>query len=736
MAGAGSAQERLDQIVSVIAADMVAEVCSAYVQRPGEVLELFATQGLKPSAVHNTRLRVGEGLVGDIAAHARPLVLDDAQAHPNFAYRPETGEEIYHSLMGVPILRSGRVLGVLVVQNRTRRRYTEEEVETLLTVAMVLAELVAGGDLIGQDELFPADGIALLPLRLEGMRLNVGMGMGVAVLHRPQFDITQLVAEDPDAEHDRLRQAFTDMHGALDDMFATSGVADGGESRDVLETYRMIAKDAGWLARIEEAIRTGLTAEAAVQRVRNDIRARMSQVTDAYLRERVYDFEDLADRLLQHLLGVDAITAARDLPDDVVVIARAMGPAQLLDYDRSRLRGLVLEEGSPTAHVAIVAHALDIPVVGRVRDAVAKIAPGDPVVVDGENGEVFVRPGEDVMDSFVGAVEARDERKAAYAVLRDAPAVTLDGERVSLNINAGLLIDLGHLDESGADGVGLFRTEIPLMAASAFPDVETQRQLYARVLNQAGGRPVVFRTFDVGGDKVLPYWHGSGEENPAMGWRALRVTLDRPAMLRQQIRALIRAAAGRDLCLMFPMVTEIAEYDAAYQVLQKELEHEEARGGALPENLAMGAMLEVPALIFQLPSLLKRVDFLSVGSNDLFQFLFASDRANPHLADRYDPLSPAVLSSMRTVVDACRAADVPLSLCGEMAGWPLDAMALVGLGFRNLSIAPSAVGPVKAMIRSLHVAPLRVYIDSLLDHPGHSVRENLRAFAMDHGVIT
>ncbi len=733
MASPCSAQERLDQVVKTIATDMVAEVCSIYLMRAGEVLELFATEGLKSEAVHRTRLRVGEGLVGDIAAHMRPLAVADAHTHPSFAYRPETGEEAYNSLMGVPVLRGGRNLGVIVVQNRTLRNYTEEEVETLETVATVLAELVASGELVNRSELLPADGIALLPLRLEGMRLNAGLAMGVAVLHQPQITIRQLVAENPDAELDRLREAMAGMHNALVDLIATWDLGPAGQHQEILETYRMIAEDRGWLGRISEAIKSGLTAEAAVQKVHNDIRARMSQISDHYMRERLLDFEDLANRLLQHLTGAPT-PATGNLPDDMVLVARSIGPAELLEYDRRQLRGLVLEEGSPTSHAAIIARALEIPVVGRVSNFLSVVEPQDPVIVDGDHGLVFVRAGDDIEQSYRESLRARAGQKAAYAKLRRQPAVSVDCVPVSLNLNAGLLIDIKHVHDTGADGIGLYRTEMLFMVRSVYPDIATQTQLYRRVLELALGKPVVFRTLDVGGDKKLPYAPTVDEDNPAMGWRAMRMALDRPAFLRQQLRALIRAAAGEQLNLMFPMVAEVAELDFARRILELELDHERGLGHPLPERIRVGVTLEVPSLLWQLPRVLERIDFLSVGSNDLMQFLFASDRGNPRLSERYDPLSPPVLTILRQLVKTCDEAGVPLAICGEIAGRPLEAMTLIGLGFRSLSMSPQAIGPVKTMVRSLEVTPLRRYLSYLCDLTDHSVREKLRGFARDHGV--
>jgi phosphotransferase system enzyme I (PtsP) len=733
MAGSGSAQERLDKVVTLIAADMVAEVCSCYVLRAGEVLELFATEGLKKSAVHKTRLRVGEGLVGDIAAHARPLALADAQAHPHFAYRPETGEEIYHSLMGVPIIRGGRVVGVVVVQNRTMRHYTDEEIETLETVAMVLAELVASGELVKRDEQVAVDGNALLPLRVEGIRLNGGVGVGVAVLHQRRVTIRRLVAEDPEVELARLRTALTGIKTAIDELFARPELRDG-EHRDVLETYRMFTEDKGWLARIGEAIRTGLTAEAAVQKVHDDTRARMSQITDPYLRERLHDFEDLANRLLQHLSGDEGL-ARGELPDNSVLIARTMGPMELFDYDPKCLRGLVLEEGTPTMHVAIVARAMDIPVVGRAKEVLDKIEPFDSIVVDGDNAQVFIRPPEDIRESFIQAIGLREQRIAGYAKLRDVPAVTTDGVSVGIHMNAGLLLDLQHLHDSGADGIGLYRTELPFMARSSLPDVAAQTLLYRKILDQADGKPVVFRSLDVGGDKVLPYWNPYEEDNPALGWRSIRITLDRPAVMRHQLRALLRAAAGRELRIMFPMIAEVNELIQARRILDIEVEHERQAGHPLPEKLLVGTMLEVPALAFQLDALLPRVDFISIGSNDLAQFLFAVDRGNPRISERYDPLAPAMVSFIRRVAHRCRDTGVSLSVCGEMAGRPLEAMALIAAGVRCLSLSAPSVGPIKSMVRSLDVAATAAYLDRLLELPDRSLRDKLKCFALDHGVV-
>jgi len=735
MAGEDTAQNRLNQITTVIAADMVAEVCSIYVRRAGDVLELFASFGLKPGSVHKTRLRTGEGLVGAIAANAKPLALGDAKSHPSFVFRPETGEDEFNSLMGVPVLRAGRVVGVMVVQNKTSRHYHEEEIETLQTVAMVLAELFASGELVGREESMRTDGIALRPLRVEGQAFNKGLGIGFAVRHEPHFDVANLVSEDPELERLRLYRAFNSMHGQLDTLFDQGPLAEGegGEHEDVLEAFRLVAKDAGWLRRTEEAVESGLTAEAAVVKVKNEMRARLSAAADPYLRERVHDLEDLGNRLLRHLVGEDGEIAVEH-PEHMVLIARNMGPAEFLEYDHTRLRALVLEEGSASSHVSIIAKALGIPIVGQVREILSKIDAGEAVIVDGDNAQIFIRPSDDIQQTFHETRKHKDLIKAQYALLKDLPATTQDGVEVSLNINAGLLFDFDQIDTVGADGVGLYRTEVPFLVRAEFPDVEAQRQLYEKVLARAGGKPVVFRTIDVGGDKVLPYWDELDEENPAMGWRAIRISLDRPSILRQQLRALIRAAKGRDIHVMFPMVAEVEEFWEAKSLLQRELDREQSHGTILPEHVYAGVMLEVPALALQIDKLVSCVDFISIGSNDLMQFLYATDRGNPHVANRYDILSPFALGFLKTIRDRCDQAGVPVSICGDAAGRPLEAMALISIGFRRLSMPPPAIGPVKEMIRSMDARPVAQFVHSLLERPRVSIRQRLRDFAIDHNI--
>lgn len=726
------AQDKLDQIVALIARQLVAEVCSVYMLRSGDQLELFATEGLASEAVHQTRMNLGEGLVGTIGAVGDIINTDAAFNHPNFSYRPETGEEIYNSFLGVPILRNGNVVGVLVVQNRAKKTYGDDEVEALEVIASVLAEMLSKGAVVDRTLYADVDAIKR-PRRLEGLRLVEGVAVGRAWLHAPKIEIVTLIADDPEVEFERLDAAMAALQTAIDEMLKRPELV-AGEQRDVLEAYRMFARDAGWLRRIREAIETGLTAEAGVRRVQEETQLRIGHAQDPYMRERLLDLDDLANRLLMHLAGRDHAKEAAALPNGAIIVARNLSAADLVEYDRNKIGGIVLEEGSNTAHVTVVARALDVPMIGRIDRAMAVIDSGDQLALDGDHGQIFVRPADDVVDSFQRSVTAREERKRQLSTLKGVPAVSLDGVAVTLSINAAFLIDCGELDATNADGIGLFRTELAFMARPDFPDPRVQASYYSDVLDLAKNRPVYFRTLDVGSDKQIPYWRMPDEENPAMGWRALRMLLDRPSILRAQLRGLIEAASGRTLRVMFPMVAEVAEFDAANELLNKELQRAQDRRKTLPSRIEVGAMMEVPALYWQLSSLLPKVDFISVGSNDLIQFLFACDRGSAVLNERYDVLSPPALSFLRALVQQCDAADVKLSVCGEMASRPIEAMALIGLGVRHLSLSPAQIAPVKAMVRSLNVGALEQYQGRLLGLPVHSVRNRLSVYARDHTI--
>ncbi len=734
MAEPETAQKRLDKIVTMIAGNMVAEVCSIYVMRNGEVLELYATEGLKREAIHKSKLKVGEGLVGLIADQAIGLNLTEAPDHPSFKYLPETGEEIYHSFLGVPIMRSGAVIGVLVVQNRTRRQYTEEEEEALQTTSMVLAEVLASGRLM-ED---PAETITGTTLQrsqhLGAEGLAEGIALGHVVLHEPRVRIQNMIAESVPHELERLDFAVNHLRKQVDDLLAGQEALPATDSGDVLETIRMFAHDKGWLGRLKEAVATGLTAEAAVERVQNDNRARMMRTPDPYLRERLHDLDDLSNRLLRYLTGAVATAARIDLPDNTIVVSRNMGPAELLDYDRSKIRGVILEEGGKTSHVAIVARALGIPAVGQATGIINMVDEGNAIIVDGSTGDIFVRPSTELEKSYAEKVRFYASKQARFRELRDLPATTKDGQTVTLNINAGLTVDMPHLHESGAEGVGLYRTELHFMMATRFPRLTAQIKHYKSIIDQAQGKPVVFRTLDIGADKVLPYLRQPREENPALGWRSIRMALDRPALLKLQSRAMLMAGAGIDLKIMFPMIADVQEFITARDVVLTEQEILKARGHTMPKTLKLGVMIEIPSLLWQMDSLLPLADFASIGSNDLVQFLFAADRGNPKLIGRYDPLSPAALGAMHQIVEKGKQHGKTVTLCGELGGRPLEAMGLVGVGLTSMSMVPSGIGPVKAMIRSLDQAKLWAFMEPLLKSGRHSIRAELAEFAKANSV--
>ncbi|CAN7350433.1 phosphoenolpyruvate--protein phosphotransferase [Brevundimonas sp. LjRoot202] len=727
MAGAAPAQERLDTVVRIIAQSMVAEVCSIYLRRGSGELELFATQGLKPEAVHATRLRPGEGLVGEVARTAEPISLSDAPSHPSFAYRPETGEDPYHAFLGAPLLRGGRAIGVLVVQNRSERRYDEEEVEDIQTIAMVLAETVASGELLAQDELRDIEVAPHRPERLKGQRFAEGLAYGHVVLHEAPVPPENLLAEDPQAEEIRLREALIGLKANIDSLLEGGQGKLAGTSFEVLETYRMFADDRGWNRSLEEAVRTGLTAEAAVDRVRNEHRARFANARDPYIRERLHDFEDLANRLLRLLAGDRP--GERDLPDDAILVARNLGPADLLEYPRNKLRGLLLEEGSAASHAAIVARALQIPCVGRLMGLRDRLSEGDLVIVDGETGETYLRPRPDMLAAVQSRMLVRSERQAEFTKLRNVPAVTLDGTRITVLTNAGLAVDLENLDATGAEGIGLFRTEFQFMVSEELPRLDSQAALYKLVLDTAGDRPVTFRTLDIGGDKVLPYLVTEREENPALGRRAIRLGLDRPGLLRLQLRALLTAAAGRELRVMFPMIATVDEFRAARELVDVECAWARRRGRALPALLRVGAMIECPSLLWHLDALLPLTDFVSIGTNDLLQYMFAADRTNPLVSDRYDPLSPPALRALAEIQKKCADTGTPVSVCGELAGRPLEAFALLTLGYTRLSAPAGGVGPVKRMILSADLPAARRGMANLLGSSSGSIRGELESLA-------
>lgn len=736
MAARTHAQGKLNQVVEIIGQALDSEVCSIYLLRDG-LLELFATRGLNQSAVHVTKLAIGAGLTGTIAQNIETLNLAEAAAHPEFQYRPETGEERFHSFAGVPIVRRERAIGVLTVQHTEQRRYEEVEIEALQTVAMVLAELIHNAGLVDVEGSAAAEAAHSGQEVLAGLQLVKGLASGQAVFHQPRITIEQTVAEDIEAERQRVYLAFDKMREQIDLMAKQAEFGVDGEFEEVLETYKMFAYDEGWGRRINEAIDSGLTAEAAIERVQQRTRMRMREIQDPLLQDRMHDLEDLANRLLRIVSGQIGTAASAGLRGDSILIAKNLGPAELLEYDKRRLKGVVLEEGSLTAHVVIVARAMGIPVIGRVRNARGLIREGDLLLLDGDAGQLTIRPLQAVLDAFETRFARNREKQAAYAAMRDVEPFTRDGVRIEVMMNAGLRDDTPMLSVTGADGIGLFRTEFQFLVSAALPQRERQTRLYRDVLDAAGDKPVIFRTVDIGGDKSLPYLRidsSREDENPAMGWRALRLALEREGLLKIQARSLLEAAAGRSLNVMFPLVSEPWEFDAAKAVFEGQVEFLRTCKKKLPEAIRYGVMLEVPSLAEMLDVLIPRISFISVGTNDLTQFLFAADRSNPKLAERYDWVSPSILRFLRRVVAACVGQPVQLGVCGEMGGRRLEALALLGLGIRRLSITPAAVGPIKELVRKVDTGEIGRAMSGWLASPPSDMRAELKKWAEEHDI--
>ncbi|WFL78156.1 phosphoenolpyruvate--protein phosphotransferase [Altererythrobacter arenosus] len=736
MASRMHAQGKLDRVVEIIGESLDSEVCSIYLLREG-MLELFATRGLNQSAVHVTRMAIGEGLTGTIAQNVETLNLAEAKAHPDFQYRPETGEDKFHSFAGVPIVYRERAVGALNVQHVEPRRYEDIEIEALQTTAMVLSELIANAGLIDEEEAGSLSEGLSGTQTVEGLTLVKGLAAGHAVFHQPRVEIVQVMAEDIEAERQRVYRAFDKMREQIDNMANQAEFGGGGEHEEVLETYKMFAYDEGWSRRINEAIDSGLTAEAAIERVQQRTRMRMREIDDPLLADRMHDLEDLANRLLRIVSGQLGTAATQGLRRDTILIAKNLGPAELLEYDRRKLKGVILEEGSLTAHVVIVARAMGVPVLGRARGIRGMVREGDEILLDADRATATMRPSGQVAEAFDTRFAKSREKQAAYAELRDVEPFTRCGTRIQVMMNAGLRDDMSSLAMTGADGVGLFRTEFQFLVSATMPQRERQTRLYRDVLEAAGDKPVIFRTVDIGGDKAVPYLREENaefDENPAMGWRALRLALEREGLLKAQARSLLEASAGRPLYVMFPMVSEPWEFDAAKLVFVEQLEFLKKQKKLLPDAIYYGAMLEVPALAEVLDDLIPRLSFLSVGTNDLTQFLFAADRANPKLAERYDWLSHSILRFLRRICQATVGQDVDLGICGEMGGRRLEALALLGIGFRRFSITPAAVGPIKELIRKVDLKEISEAMNDWLLDPSISIRTELEAWARERGM--
>ncbi|WP_439103926.1 phosphoenolpyruvate--protein phosphotransferase [Celeribacter marinus] len=721
-------QERLDHITHLIADSMRTEVCSIYLFRDDDTLELCATEGLKAEAVHQTRMRIGEGLVGRVARSKQTINTADAPSERGFRYMPETGEEIYSSFLGLPIQRLGDTLGVLVVQSKQARQFSDDEIYALEVVAMVLAEMTELGAFVGEDSAF---GIHTHPVLFRGATGQEGVAEGNVYLHEPRVVVTNPVADDPDKETIRLNEAVDTLRLSVDDMLSHLEPNEK-DQREVLETYRMFANSRGWMRRMETDIARGLSAEAAVEKEQSVARTRLSASSDPYMRERLHDLDDLSNRLLRILTGQGHETGA-EMPENAILIARNIGPGELLDYGKN-LKGIILEQGSVGSHAAVVARAWAIPLVIHADRITTEALNGDHVLIDGDQGVVHLRPEENVARAFREKIAMQAQAVERYVGLVDLPADTICGKRINLHMNAGLMADLPSLASSGAEGVGLFRTELQFLIRNKVPRRGELASLYGRVMDAARGKRVAFRTLDIGSDKVLPYMKPQDEPNPAMGWRAIRVGLDKRGVMRMQLQALIRACAGRPLTIMFPFVAQFEEFRAAKAMLEAELVSEKRLGRVLPTEVEVGAMLETPSLAFAPDQFFEETDFISIGGNDLKQFFFAADRENERVRRRYDTLNVSFLTFIRQIVERCNAHGTPVSFCGEDAGRPVEAVALAAMGVRTLSMRPASIGPVKSVLRKVDLDRVTSLVDEAAARGDQSVRSAIVAYLAESGI--
>jgi phosphotransferase system enzyme I (PtsP) len=737
MASTAHSEDKLNQIVNHIAAQMGVDVCSIYLMRAGEVLELFASKGLDNTAIRNTRLKIGEGLVGYAAEHACPINVDDAQSSPLFAARPETGEDAFKSLCAVPILREQKVRGVLVIQSKDSTKFSQAVIETLQTIAMVLAEFIASGEIISRTEMEMTLRPYAKPTQMNGEIFSKGLVMAKAFVHNAPTAVKRIIANDKRLEKKRLRMAIVSMNKAIQKMLSPledqSNVRE--DTREILESYQLFANDEGWLKKIEGMIDEGLTADAAVQRAQAEIRARFQGMASEVLQDKAHDIDDISSRLISAMSpqDVESVTAQKR-PDKFILVAGSLSAAALFEYGLDHIAGIILTGGSPSGHVSIIAKALEIPMIGQCADALSCIRSDDTLILDAKNGIVQINPSDYVCDLYKKQIKSQNRKQKRYKKNKDIPAVTKDGQKISMLMNAGMIAEMPLLHESGAAGIGLFRTELSFMGRKKYPFVSEQAQLYGQIMDQAEGRPITFRTLDIGGDKPLPYFDSPHEENPAMGWRAMRIILDRPAVLRTQIRAMIMGANGRPLRVLLPFVSEVAEVDQAKKLIDMEFDRAKKRGIPLPSKFELGVMIEVPSLVWELESLMHRIQFVAVGTNDLMQYLFASDSRSDMVRDRYDCLSPAMLKVLNRIAQVCKDHNVDASVCGEMASKPLEAMVLTALGFTSLSMPVRSMGQVKDAINTMDTKKTMAYIDTLLNSGAHTLRRKIESFAKDHKV--
>ncbi len=728
LAEEGDSQARLNNIVRLIASSMKAEVCSIYL-KDNDTLELFASEGLKAGSVHLTRLKIGEGLVGRIAETSEPINTDDVKKTKGFRFIPETGEERYSSFLGVAIQRLGEILGVLIVQNIRKRKYTEDDVYGLEIIAMVLAEMTELG-IFSSGNSNSFNKRKKLPLFLNGITVQKGIAIGKVILQEPKFIIENPIADNPKSEKEKLNNAFKKLQKNIENLINKNFSIKPGAYLEILEVYQMFAKDRGWRRRMEESIDSGLSAPLAVEKEQSETRAKMSKISDPYIKERLHDLDDLSNRLIKILTNHES-KKFYDSSEKYILVARNIGPGELLDYKKN-ICGLILEEGSVGSHASIVASSLAIPSLIQSSDITRHAHEGDLVIIDGEQGKIHLRPEQKILNEFKKIKRNYKKAEEIYSTIRNKKAKTRDGINVKLFMNAGLMADLPSLEKSGAYGVGLFRTELQFLARSKIPKRSEQSNLYSKILDSSHGKEVNFRTVDIGSDKIINFVKRKREANPSLGWRAIRLSLDKKIIMRIQIQALLRASKGRSLKIMFPFISNFSEFEEARTLVLNEYQKEKNKKHLVPKNLKIGSMLEVPSLAFEGRKFYELVDFICIGGNDLKQFFFAADRENEKVRQRYDTLDKNYLAFLKLIIQKTKKYQTPISFCGEDAGKPIEALVLIALGIRNLSMSPSSIGPIKNIIRKINLKDVQIIISNSETEKYDSLRKDLANFLKFH----
>lgn len=704
--------ERLKTIVGVIADETGAISVDVYIKADDVTFE---------HVVGNTdgdfkAVRAGEGVVGKAGADCHISFVKDKKSFQ----------------LATPIMRWNKSIGVLLLSYKKTHDYNESEIDSLETLCMFVSELLSSEEVSSYiKKVIRSRGIVSKD-RLKGTVISSGCGLGNVVVHRRRKAVTKMFSKDKDKELENLTSARQRMNDDLDAKMKQDSLQ-SADHVEILDAYRMMANDKGWYNRITNHINSGLTAEAAVEQAYTEMWNRLSGATDTYLKERLHDLRDIADRLRLYLSGEDC-NADYSKYEDIIIVATSMGPADLMDYDYKKIRGLIIEECTPTMHVAIVAKALGVPVISGIYGFFKEVKDGAIVGINGKDGSVFVNPEKSIVEKINKQIEEKKREQQQIEKLKNLKTKTKDSEKVNLYLNIGMDFDVEYIKSTNCDGVGLYRTEIPFMSADKMPDIKKQVECYKKLYDAAGNKKIIFRSLDVGSDKLLPYWNSISEENPAIGWRSIRITLDRRAILRKQMRAFIMAASGKELYVMFPMISNLDEFLEARETFMFAYECEKRKGYEMPAKVHLGMMIEVPSVVFQLREILKYCDFISVGTNDLYQFFFACDRGNPRLNGRYDVLSAPFLNMMKKIIKEATAANVMCSVCGEMASNPVEAMALIGLGFRNLSVSSASYGKIKAMIRSLSAKGIEDYLNNILSSSRKTLRPQLKAYADDHAI--